>query len=54
MFTGLDAEIINIQHNGTILLEALYIDLELIINLSLYYATLSTSIAGISLHQTQL
>ena len=36
MFTGLDSEIINVQHNGTILLEALYI--ELIINLPLYYA----------------
>ena len=51
-FTRLDSEIINVQHNGTILLEALYI--ELIINLPLYYATLSTCIAGTSLHQTQL
>ena len=49
MFTGLDSEIINVQHNG---LEAVY--LELIINLPLYYATLSTCIAGTSLYQTQL
>ena len=49
MFTGLDSEIINVQ---TILLEALYI--ELVINLPLYYATLSTCIAGTSLYQTQL
>jgi len=52
MFTGLDSEIINVQHDGIILLEALYI--ELIINLPVYYATLSTYIAGTSLHQTQL
>ena len=44
MFTGLDSEIINVQHNGIILLEALYI--EIIINLPLYYATFSTCIAG--------
>ena len=37
---------------GLFLLEALYI--ELLINLPLYYATLTTCIAGTSLHQTQL